>query len=137
MMFYLSGLRFAAAIGLAFFSTRKIVVEVPKEDRQYMDPPPTFYRVTWPLVRLTAHYFGWALTEATATRIQESLKRAGQDYTLTPQHFFSGKIVASLLFGVGAGYVSSKMGQAFIGGFLVGATLGFFLPELWLSDMTK
>jgi tight adherence protein C len=102
-----------------------------------MDPPPRFYRLTWPLVRLVAHYCGWAVTEATASRIHMALRRAGQDYTLTPAQFFAGKLVASAMFGAGLGWITSKMGQGALAGDVAGVVFGFFMPELWLSDMTK
>jgi tight adherence protein C len=137
MIFLLIGLMFAAALTLALISTRKIAVDVPREDRQYMDPPPKFYRLTWPLVRLTAYYCSWLVPQGTALRMQESLRRAGQDYTLTPVQFFAGKLVASVLFGVCLAYITSKIGPGALGGAVMGALLGFYMPEFWLSDMTK
>lgn len=137
MILFLIAALFAVALTLAVVATRKIVVEVPKEDRQYMDPPPRFYRVTWPLVRLTSYYCGWAVSDAQTLRIQEALRRAGQDYTLTPVQFFAGKLVASALFGIGLAWITSKVGPGALVGMLAGAVFGFFMPELWLSDMTK
>ena len=127
----------AIAVTLMVISMRQIVTEVPNDDRRYMDPPPRFYRLTWPLVRLVSHYCSWAITAATASRIHESLRRAGQDYTLTPVQFFAGKLVASLMFGAGLAWMIDKVGQSPFGGAMVGAVFGFFMPELWLSDMTK
>jgi len=126
-----------SAVFLAVFSLRRIVKEVPKDDRQYMDPPPRFYRMTWPLVRLVSHYCGWALSQGMAIRIQEALRRAGQDYTLSPVQFFAGKIVAALLFGAGLAWIATKMKLTALAGFMPGAALGFLLPERWLADMTK
>jgi tight adherence protein C len=137
MILFIIAVLFALALTLGIISTRKIVVAVPNEDRQYMDPPPRFYRLTWPLVRITAYYCGWAVSEAASTRIQEALRRAGQDYTLTPVQFFAGKIVASFLFAIGAAWIGAKVGPGgFLGGVL-GLALGFYMPELWLSDLTK
>jgi tight adherence protein C len=137
MITLLIGVLFALAVVLAAKSVRGIAVEVPKEDRQYMDPPPRFYRLTWPLVRVTAYYCGWALPDATATRIQESLRRAGQDYTLTPVQFFAGKLVAAALFGLMLGWGTSKIGYGYVTGLPLGCVFGFLMPEMWLSDMTK
>jgi tight adherence protein C len=127
----------ACAVALVVIAARRIVVEVPSDDRQYMDPPPRFYRLTSPLVRLVAHYCGWALSAGAATRIQESLRRAGQDYTLTPVQFFAGKLVASAMAGAMLGWVATLVHTGALGGAMLGAVLGFYLPELWLSDMTK
>jgi tight adherence protein C len=128
---------FALTVTLFAISARRIAVEVPREDRQYMDPPPRFYRLTWPLVRFVAHYCGWALSEAAATRIQQALRRAGQDYTLTPVQFFAGKLVAAGTVSASLGWGTSAVGQGALVGVIAGAVFGFLLPELWLSDMTK
>ncbi len=128
---------FAAAAILVAISSRQIAAEVPKDDRQYMDPPPRFYRLTWPLVRLAAHHGDWAVSEGSRTRIQMALQRAGQDYTLTPAQFFAGKLLAAATFSGGLAWTMSLLHQNVVGGALAGAVFGFFMPELWLSDMTK
>jgi tight adherence protein C len=127
----------AIAVAMMVISTRQIAAEVPNDDRQYMDPPPRFYRLTWPLVRLVAHHCDWAVSEGMAARIHEALRRAGQDYTLTPTQFFAGKLIASAMFGAGLGWITGKMGQGVVVGAMLGAGIGFFMPKLWLSDMTK
>src|SRR5882724_10939454 len=118
----------AIAVTLVVISTRQIVTEVPNDDRQYMDPPPRFYRLTWPLVRFVAHYCGWALSEAAATRIQQALRRAGQDYTLTPVQFFAGKLVAAGTVSASLGWGTSAVGQGALVGVIAGAVFGFLLP---------
>lgn len=128
---------FAAAAMLVAISSRQIAAEVPADDRQYMDPPPRFYRLTWPMVRLVAHHTSWAVREGPTTRIQVALQRAGQDYTLTPQQFFAGKLLSAAKFSGGFAWSMSLMHQSPVGGAIAGAVLGFFMPEMWLSDMTK
>ena len=137
MILFIIAVLFSLALTLAVISARGIVAEVPSEDRQYMDPPPRFYRLTWPLVRITAYYCGWAVSDVASTKIQEALRRAGQDYTLTPVQFFAGKIVASFLFAIGAACIGSKVGMGALLGALSGLVLGFYMPELWLRDLTK
>jgi len=137
MLELMIGVTVAMAVVLGTIAMRHIVCAIPRDDRQYMDPPPRFYRLTWPLVRLVAHYCEWVVGEATAARIQVALKRAGQDYTLTPVQFFAGKVVASALFAAGLGWITSKIGPGGLVGLMTGCVFGFFLPEMWLRDMTK
>jgi tight adherence protein C len=137
MLELLIGLSIAFAVTLAVISTRQIMSAVPNDDRRYMDPPPRFYRLTWPVVRLVAHHCSWALGEAMAARIQTALRRAGQDYTLTPVQFFAGKLVASGLAAAGLAWITAKVGPGALVGTMAGSVFGFFLPEMWLSDMTK
>ena len=127
----------ALTVILSIVSTRRIVAEVPRDDRQYMDPPPRFYRITWPLVLITAHHFGWMLREGSSLRIQESLRRAGQDYTLTPAQFFGGKLVAAAMVAAFLGSAMSWLGQSGLTFGLAGAVFGFYWPEMWLRDMAK
>jgi len=137
MLELMLGAIIALAVTLALVSTRQIVTEVPQEDRSYMDPPPRFYRITWPLVHLVAHHCGWAVTKAAAARIQVALKRAGQDYTLTPVQFFAGKLIASAMFAAGLSWLTAKVGPGALVGAMAGCVFGFHMPELWLRDMTK
>jgi len=141
MMVLVIALLFSSALVLVVLGARGIAVEVPRDDRQYMDPPPRFYRLTWPLIRVVAFYCGWACPAATAARIQESLRRAGQDYTLTPVQFFAGKLVAALITGALCAYLTAQLtgeyGGSAISFALVATFLGFFWPERWLADMTK
>jgi tight adherence protein C len=128
---------FAATVALSIISARRIVAEVPRDDREYMDPAPRFYRMTWPLVQLMAHHFGSLLREASSVRIRESLRRAGQDYTLTPAQFFAGKLLATALVALVLGGMMAWIGQNALTFGLAGAMFGFYWPEMWLRDMAK
>jgi tight adherence protein C len=128
---------FAVTVALAFVSSGGIVAEVPRDDRQYMDPAPRFYRMTWPLVLILAHHFGWVLREASSVRIRESLRRAGQDYTLTPAQFFAGKLLAMALVALVVGSAMAWIGQSAVTFGLASAVFGFYWPEMWLRDMAK
>jgi tight adherence protein C len=136
MIMYLIPALVAIAVTLFAFSTKQIVTEIPRDDRQYMDPPPTFFRITWPLVRLVSHHCGWMVTESMAERIHDSLRRAGQDYTLTPTQFFAGRVVGALLFGAVFAFMLAEIGLSPMLGGWGGACLGFYLPTRWLKDMT-
>jgi tight adherence protein C len=128
---------FALTAVLIVVSSRRIVAEVPRDDRQYMDPPPTFYRVTWPLVLVAAHHFGWLLREGSSVRMRESLLRAGQDYTLTPAQFFAGKVLAAIVVALVTGLVASQMHQNSMAFSITAAVFGHYWPEMWLRDMAK
>jgi tight adherence protein C len=127
----------ALAVVVFIVSTRKIVAEVPQDDRQYMDPPPKFYRLTWPLVLVTAHHFGWLLREGASARMRDALLRAGQDYTLTPAQFFAGKLLAAIVVALVLGFTMSQVHQSALTYALAGAVFGHYWPEMWLRDMAK
>src|SRR5215475_3353473 len=137
MIALLIGLMFAGALLLAFLATRRIAAAVPQDNRQYMDPPPRFFRLTWPLVRLVAHYLGWTCPARMQSRIQETLRRSGQDYSLTPVQFFAGKLIAAVLTGAAVSYMTVSCGFGIPLGVAIGGVLGFIWPDRWLGDMTR
>ncbi len=127
----------AITIVMFVVSAQRIVAEVPRDDRQYMDPPPRFYRITWPLVLLVSHHFGWLLRETSSERVHLALRRAGQDYTLTPRQFFAGKLLAAGLVALVLTLFVKMIGQGALTYAIAGAFFGFHWPELWLREMTK
>jgi tight adherence protein C len=70
-------------------------------------------------------------------RIRESLRRAGQDYTLTPAQFFAGKLLSTALVALVLGGMMAWVDQNALTFGLAGATFGFYWPEMWLRDMAK
>ena len=137
MIIYVIPVLIMIAILMFAVSTKQIVTEIPRDDRQYMDPPPTFFRVTWPLVRLVAHHCGWMVTPKMAESIQNKLRCAGQDYTLTATQFFAGRLVGAIVFGALSAGMFAKIGQSPVLYGVGGAALGFYLPTRWLKDMTS
>lgn len=125
------------AVALVIYAVARLFGEVPDDDRSYMDPPPRFYKITWPLVLLVTHNVSWMLSEAYLQRTRESLRRAGQEYALQPAQFFAGKILSSLL-GGGFGWALGDMlgSQSLL--LPAGAAAAcFFYPDLWIKERTK
>ncbi|QNM97789.1 type II secretion system F family protein [Chitinimonas koreensis] len=124
----------AFAFWLAFAGVRQAFLDVPGEDRTYLDRPPTFYRLTWPLIQLVTFHTASLLSVRYRQRKQVELKAAGLDFTLGAEQFFSGKIVAALIAMLAVAIAYSPLGMAppFVLAFIGG--LGFMLPDLWLKD---
>lgn len=132
----------ALAIGVAtvlvVVSATRLFAEVPRDDRRYMDPPPRFYRFTWPLVLLLAHHLSWLLRDSYTQHTREALRRAGQDYALTPEQFFAGKALSALLGALFAWLIGGAAGGgAPAAMLLLFAVLAFFYPDLWIRERTK
>lgn len=136
-LLYLIPIGLGIAVALLAFSVFRLFAEVPKDDRRYMDPPPRFYKLLWPLILLIAFYLGWVLRDSYLQRTREKLRRAGQDYALTPVQFFAGKVLSALL-GAGFGWALGDMMN--IPGLAVPALCAaacFFYPDLWIRERTK
>jgi tight adherence protein C len=134
MLLIISLVSVACCVSLVVFGVRRAFVEVPDEDRAFMDQPPQAFKVAWPLVQLISFRLAPFLSVSYRHRMQLALRHAGLDYALSPESFFAGKVLAGLftaglleLMLLPRGGVSWLM-LMFVGLF------GFIFPDLWLRD---
>jgi len=122
------------SISLLFWNIYKIVTAVPTEDRSYLDRPPFGFRVVWPLIRFIVHYVGPMLSRKYRMKMQEKIKRAGVDYSLSPEQFFAGQLICA---GFCVGMAAMLQNIISMGSplsFILAAAGGFFYPSLWLKE---
>lgn len=123
------------ALILALFACWRLVVELGSADTTYRDRPPSGFRLLWPLVNIMANTFAFALSRERQRGYVAKLRRAGQEYALTPLQFFGGKLVSAL----GGALIGAVLAgdNALMAGLSIGGLFGFFYPNIWLSDHTK
>src|SRR5687767_13406102 len=97
MLLGLSLICIGACVFLMVLGVRRAFVEVPAEDREFLDAPPPAFRIAWPLVQLVSFRLGGFLSVSYRHRVQLALRHAGLDYALSPEQFFAGKIVCGLV----------------------------------------
>lgn len=136
MLGLISSLVLALAILVGLWSVYSLFRQAPTEDRTYKDKPPLLFRVLWPLINLLANSLGWALSTKAEELYTTALRRAGQDYALTPRQFFAGKVVSAVA-GALLGVMLSGMPEGGLSIIVVIAMLAFFYPDLWLKETTK
>lgn len=125
---------FGLALALGVWSLYRIAAAVPRDDRRYLDRPPKGFRVAWPLVRLIVYYLGPRLSVGYRLKTHAALCRAGVDYSLSPEQFFAGKLLASGFFGGTVLFVLSAIGWSSMLLPSLIAVMGFFYPDLWLKE---
>jgi len=137
MFDYFLPLAFAlAVIGIAV-AIYQVVDAVTAEDRTYADKPPKLIARIWPLVEFITFYVSEYLSVEYREKTIRRLRKGELDYALSPQQWFSAKIVYALLVGLlmfGMGLwldLDSIMLPIF------GAAFGFFYLDLWLRDRIK
>jgi tight adherence protein C len=135
MLFVISLACFALCAVLVVFGIRRAFVEVPGEDRSYLDTPPPTFKLAWPLVQLVSFRLGSLLTVAYRHRTQLALRHAGLDFALSPEQFFAGKVLC----GVGAAaflvLMLAPRGTVPSWHWLLLVALFFFvMPDIWLRD---
>ena len=139
----------AVAIGLsvallAWVLTRS-VTEVPPEDREYKDPPPLGFRVTWILLQWVSFYIDHMLPRRTRAILLARLRKAGLDYCIAPAQFVAGRLLCAGFAALSAWWLLGSFESAQHGG--TGVSLGTYLqvsalgglfgwayPGIWLRD---
>jgi len=127
----------ALAILLTFISFFYIKKEIPQDNRQYMDPLPLLMRISWPLIRLLTHYIGDHLGVEYVEKSKKKLQRSGLGYLLHPAQFFSLQIISALLFFCLSWWAMSMLEKDTGVLPVIFALLGFYFPQLGLSDRRK
>jgi tight adherence protein C len=127
------GVCVAASVLLIFWWIHSLHEEVPDEERQYLDPLPTWLRLIWPLVRLVAYFVCSRFPASVLESTYQKMARAGLTYLMNAEEFMALRLVL----GVGA-YVLLFLAMRPVGGLilevlpLAGAVLAFYYPFFWV-----
>jgi tight adherence protein C len=131
----LVALMIGAALTITLYALWRLYVDFGSAQTTYRDRPPAGFRYLWPLVNIFANSFGFLLSADRVAGILARLRKAGQEYALTPLQFFGGKLVG-LVMGVAVGFALSGEGMSLMGA-LLGGGFGYAYPDLWLKDHTQ
>ena len=141
---------FAAAVGLAValvaWLISKSISEVPEENRQYKDPPPTGFRLAWLPIQWLSHFMGPFISSKSHNKTLTKLRQAGLDYSISPAQLLSARIILGAFIAIIFWWVLGSFDQAKSGqnGFAtgmylqvaaIGFVLGYFYPIIWLKDL--
>ncbi len=137
MLDYLVPIVFALAVVSIATAIYRVVVAVQVEDRTYSDKPPKLIARVWPLIEFTSFYVGQYLSVEYRERTIRKLRKGELDYAVSPQQWFSAKLVymallGVLLFGIGR-WIDFRSVILPLGG----AAFGFLYLDLWLRDRMK
>ncbi len=75
----------------------RAAADVPEEDRTYLDRPPIGFRLVWWPIQWIAYYLGRLIPPSRRQAAMIKLRKAGLDYTLSPEQYIAGRMVAALL----------------------------------------
>lgn len=129
------GVAFGICILLISYSVSKLKSEVPKEEREYMDPLPPTLRMAWPLITFIEYHFCSRIPPSWLEKAHKRLQETGVGYMLTAEQYYAVRIFATIV-AFGLTVFCMKALDSFSPGLLIGLTLlGNFYPQLWLRDV--
>lgn len=133
----LAGLSLGAALASTFLVISILFGMVTTRNRKYMDPPPAFMQMVWPLVQLVTFFIANHLPSSYLTKLDQKLQKNGLSFILTGEDYFSVCIVFALLFPAVAAFALASSGDVNVGFLLILALVGYLLPELWVKDSRR
>jgi tight adherence protein C len=134
---WLIGGLIGSALILLYYILSTLARAVPEEDRGYMDPLPPLIKLIWPLVLLLEHHVTSHLESAKLTKVTTRLNLSGASHRMTAEQFYALKItsvIITLALVLGVQAMASGFSATYAG---LGALLGFYYPDIWLSDTRK
>ena len=137
MMLLIISLSFGALVALIVWQGYSIFRRVPAEDRHFLDRPALGFRLVWPLIQAMVFYAGHWLSPAQEQLLLTRLKKAGVEYSLTPQQFSASKYLCAVGFAAIACLFSVSLGGSAALFGVVGGVGGYCYPELWLREITR
>ena len=137
----------ALAIGLsaalAGWLLGRTVAAVPREDREFKDPPPLGFRLAWWPIHWSAHFLDPLLSDKAHAKEQARLRKAGLDYMLSPSQFAASRLVAALALAAFAWWLLGSFDRRgfstalYLETAFAAALLGYAWPAIWLRDLLK
>lgn len=131
----LIGIATGITVLLISYSLSKLKSEVPREEREYMDPLPPVLKLSWPVITFIEYHFCSRLPPSWLEQTHKRLQETGVGYILTAEQYYAVRVFSTIvafiltLFSLHALDYSSP-------GTLVGVTLlGNFYPQIWLRDV--
>lgn len=128
----------AVAFGVYAFTQliRRPKTLIEKND-DWRDPPPLLFALFKPVVRLLAPEIKKFMSDASVKRIGNRLSAAGMNYAILPEELVTLKYVCLItggLFTFMLHSLDSSFGPEIMIFIFLLAPIGFFYPELWLTD---
>jgi tight adherence protein C len=118
-------------------SLSKLKSEVPREDREYMDPLPSILRTLWPLITFIEYHFCSRLPPDWLEKAHKRLQETGVGYILTAEQYYAVRILSTVIAFVVTLFAMNALESISLPFLLVITMVGNFYPQIWLSDVRK
>jgi tight adherence protein C len=132
--FLLAACAFVTMVALLLGWAGRLVRAVPQENREYLDPPPAFWRwIAW-CAHPVAAWVGPLLPRPARQRLMDRLRQAGLEYALTVDQLVAGQVIAGLAMALLLIAATWPIGVPRPTLLLAAAVAGACLPLSWLRD---
>ena len=133
----LIGIATGISVLLISYSLSKLKSQVPKEEREYMDPLPPMLRAVWPVITFIEYHFCSRFPAAWLEKAHKRLQETGVGYMLNAEQYYAVRVFSTIVAFALTAFSMNAL-HSFSPALLVGLTLlGNFYPQIWLNDVRK
>lgn len=125
------------SVCLIGWTTLQITSRVQGRGREYMDPLSPKLKLIWPAVQFVTFYTGRFVSVEYLESTRKQLQRSGLYFVMSPEEFFSLKIVVALLVGLATAVGLSTAKMEVFPLVLFGVLIGFMMPTMSMTEQRK
>ena len=129
------GISTGISILLFSYSLSKLKSEVPREEREYMDPLPPILRMTWPIITFLEYHFASRMPPALLEKAHKRLQETGVGYILTAEQYYAVRIFSTIVAFSLTLFCMKALNGFSLETLILVTLLGNFYPQLWLRDV--
>ncbi|MBS0307658.1 MAG: type II secretion system F family protein [Proteobacteria bacterium] len=129
------GISTGFSILLIGHSLSKLKSEVPKEEREYMDPLPPILRMSWPIITFFEYHFASRFPSAWLEKAHKRLQETGVGYILTAEQYYAVRIFSTIVAILLAMFCMKALDSFSLQILFAAALIGNVYPQLWLRDV--
>jgi tight adherence protein C len=119
-------------LGIYFLS-----LQVPSDDREFLDPLPPFLLFIWPLVRVVAFYCCSRLPYPYLKMTENQLQKNGSSFLMMAEEYLALQFLSSIGALFFALLVTLFLGSGLAWLLLLLPMAGYFYPFVWIHDRRK
>ena len=138
IMQYVPILLLSSSVGIGAYALVNLFIRTrAKSKEDWRDPPPLIYKLFKPIVRLFASDVRGAMPDSLYSRINNRLSTGGMNYAILAEEFFTLKFVCLAFMCIISYFLftmPTERGAEVKLLIIALIPLGFFYPDIWLSD---
>ncbi|WP_052306174.1 type II secretion system F family protein [Paraburkholderia phymatum] len=122
---------------LALYAARRLMRNVPNEDRTWLDALPPLLRFIWPTVNFAAHYSAGWFGERFIARTDAQLRLTSLNFLMNARQFLALSMVSSFGAALIALTVMLASGLFSAAALCFAMCVGYFYPRIWMRDVRR
>ena len=131
------GFSISFALVIIYYIFTSVTKVVPAEDRNYMDPLPPLVRLIWPMILLLEYHVTSKIGAEKLEKVTTRLNLSGVSFLMNAEQFYALRFVSILIVAGLVLLMQMMLGEFSLMYLVLGILLGFYYPDIWLSDARK